>query len=1241
MATDTVALSAQVMRAVLATVSGRMWPSVRSVSDEARASAQALRFREEINSVAEALGDPSGILDGPSRRYVVQTCEANLRNLLQEFPELEHDFQAFIRAAEAILQGIAKAPSESSLLIRPDVGVSMPQISVGAVPGVADPGHDDRRYIDWQVDWDTLLAQRSELLAGTHMEFSGDRTISAKRTSRLPVISRDPAALAGLVEPPFELLPDDLYGKEEALAGLEGGLDEPDGNIHLLCGEPGAGKRIVALAAAANAKKHGKKVWWVRGTPELIGACMTAIAVQLNADPAELAEAHAGRRSLSDLVWEHLERSGVSWLLVFDDVDNRTTLEQFLSSDKAGSGWIRPSKAGVVLVTSRYSDVDIPFRHVVIHQVKPYTPENAVDFLISSAPAAGTEDEAAELATYLKGLPLACRLAAANISSPTTPPTTFRMFLTELKGPSAGAMELWLAHLQHDGGDPWLGLSARIILQSMNRTESAAAWTLLAILAYFAPGAPLAASVLDESVLADLGLLAGCVPPDTRTKILADSLERLVSLGLIESTTGPSTRADSTERHIRMHPMISLTCRLIVRDAPSVAGVSKDHIWVAAATLLHRAADQRSKGGDLSWTGGHGLTPHIVALVVNLPGSSPSAALEEAVHAGRIAMNYLAQTGAHLRAEQLGRRAIELSQNLPHDNPAVLTIAYDLARILMARGRLGEAQDLLQAMLATSQLARGLDNEVSVDALELLASLLHERGKTDQAEQMLRQVTRARERNTGLDSAATIRSLAALARLLSEQGKLAEMERLTRGVLSIVRDRYGVGEQETLSAESDLGATFRVLGRLYESKQILRQVLEAQEALLGPDHPDTFNTMAELAETYRDLGDLAKARATFEDVVARRSRVLGADDAETINAHAQLAETLRDLARFGESETLLRRVLQVRSQTLGADHPEALNTRLGLAVLLRDTGQLAGAEEILNDVIVTCESSLPPDHPVALSARHNLATIFQATGRTDEAEQLYRDVLDKREWTLGPNHPETIRTLVNLGSLLHLRGSLDDAEHTLRQAEAAYREIYGRQHPHTMTVLTNIANVLADKGMLQKAKEYYVEILAAQEVILGGDHPDTLITRVNLAVALARLGDLEQADRLLKKAIAGYERVFQSRDHPSLLKARYHLASLRERRGDFHEALDWYLQILDMQVEKLGEGHPDAIATRLSISRVLETLGRDDDSESEYRHAIRLASQGPERSRPSTVRLRQSVGMPGTAAIGASLRWAG
>ncbi len=1228
---DTVALSAQVMTAVLTTVSNGAWHSVRPVLEGTETSPQsASLFRDEVNSVVKVLDDPSSILDRASRIYVLQTCEASLRNLLGKFPELENEYRSFVRAAEAALQHTARPQTESSLLRGSYADASMPQISIGAAPQGIDLMNEDRPYIDWRVDWESLLAQRSELLAGTHMEFSGDRIKSAKSTTRLPAISWDPSTLAALVNPPFELLPSDLYGKEDTLAGLEGRLDEPDGKVHLLCGEPGAGKRIAALAVAANAKERGKQVWWVRATPELIGACMTAVAVQLNADPAELAEARAGRRSMADLVWECLERTDAPWLLVFDDVDDRATLERFLPSDEAGSGWIRPSKAGIVLVTSRYSGAHTSFRHLVVHQIRPFGPEDAVRFLRTSAPAAGTKRDAAELARYLEGLPLACKLAAGYINSPATPSATFRAYLAELKNTE----EDWVTRISQSEEDPWLSLTVRIILQSMNRNQNAGAWALLAILSHYAPGAPLASSVLEPRTLSDVGLSPWQEGGAKSQSAFVESFELLVSLGLIESTTASTEEARSAWQDMRMHPLISLACLLIIQNQRYTAGVSRDRIWIAAATLLYRAADRQSRIEGFNWAGGYQLTPHILALVVSLPNSSPSEALEEAVYASRLAMANLVHTGAHLRAEQLGRRTIEISRNLPYGNSAALMVAYDLARILMERGRLGEAQELLQTMLATNQLTRGLDNEASIDALELLASVFHQRGETDQAEQFLRQVTRARERTGGPEAAATIRALTSLAWVLSEKGKLGELERLSRNILSIVKDHYGVDNRETLSAQMELGATFRVLGRLGESEQVLQQVLRAQKSLLSSDHPDISSTMAELAETFRDLGHLAAAKETLIEVVERRSRILGPDDLDTVDAKAQLAEVLRNQANFNESEELLRQVLDVYRQTLGVEHPETLNTRLGLAVLLRDTGHLAEAEEMLNDVIAVCETSLQSDHPVALSARHNLAAVFQDTGRIDEAEQLYRDVLDKREWTLGPNHPETLRTLVNLGSLLHLRGSLDDAEYALRQAEAAYSEIYGQRHPHTMTVRTNIANVLLDSGKVQEAKESYTEILEVQRLTLGLDHPDTLATCVNLAVTLVGLGDLDQANVLLIQAIAGYVRVFEIADHPSLLKARYLLASLKERKGEWQSALDSYMTILALQVKKLGDNHPDSISTRFSISRVLETLGRDEESDLQYMRAMRLvATQGSQRVRTPVGTIRMS-GRLRTAAAG-------
>ena len=683
-----------------------------------------------------------------------------------------------------------------------------------------------------------------------------------------------------------------------------------------------------------------------------------------------------------------------------------------------------------------------------------------------------------------------------------------------------------------------------------------------------------------------------------------------------------------------MHPLISATCRAIVEDGHDVSASERCRLWLAVATTLHRAARSHSKPSDLNWADGYRLVPHIAALVGNLPSHSTTDALEEAVLAAVVAMEDLYRTGAHHYAEQLGRDAFALSQSLPRDNAAALSIAYALARTLMDRGQLGEAKDMLQTVLEARQRTLGLEHEASLDALEMLAALQHRRGDLNQAEQMLRQVANGRERSSGTASATRIRALHALVRILGEQGKLGEMERVNRHIVSAARDRYGPDNQETLSAESELGVTLRTLGRLEESERILSQVLDLQTRLLGEEAPDVISTLEELAVTHRGQGRLAAAEEALKRVLNRRRVLLGSDDLYTVNAMAELAETFRDLARYDESESLLREVLQARARILGPDHPDTLNVQLGLAVILRDTGRLEESGEILREIITACRTSIGPDHPIALSARHNLAAVFQDTGRISSAEQLYREVLDKREWVLGPNHPETLRTTVNLASLLHRRGSLDEAEHMLRQASDACTGIYGASHPNSMAIKNNIANIYLDSGRVGEAQRIYQEVLDAQQASLGRHHPDTLIACVNLAVANADQGETAKAEELLEEAIQGYKRAFRDQDHPSLLAARYHLARIREQRGDLQGAYTGYLSVFTSQENVPGDSRPDVITARLSLSRVLGELGRKSEAESLYQEAIRQAIRMAVQPTEIRGRIRQHGPPPTMSASG-------
>ena len=75
------------------------------------------------------------------------------------------------------------------------------------------------------------------------------------------------------------------------------------------------------------------------------------LAQDLGAPPSEVAEARNGRRDPADLLWHYLEvRQG--WLLVFDNADDLGALTVGGNDAASGAGWLRPSAAGLTVVTS-------------------------------------------------------------------------------------------------------------------------------------------------------------------------------------------------------------------------------------------------------------------------------------------------------------------------------------------------------------------------------------------------------------------------------------------------------------------------------------------------------------------------------------------------------------------------------------------------------------------------------------------------------------------------------------------------------------------------------------------------------------------------------------------------------------------------------------------------------------------------------------------------------------------------
>ena len=281
-----------------------------------------------------------------------------------------------------------------------------------------------------------------------------------------------------------------LAGREGLLAEVDSrlaaGEGRPGPRVAVLCGLGGAGKTSVAVEYAYRHLGEVGVCWqFAAEDPTVLGAQFGELAAQLGArEPVDMRDPVASVHAV-------LARAGSPWLIVFDNVPERASVQRFVPP--AGRGW--------VLVTTQ--NQHWPPGQAL--QVPVLEAEVAAGFLVSRT---GDADRAAarELAQALGGLPLALEQAAAYMQA---------------SGTSLGRY-LWLfrdrrADLRAHGEAPdhpvdvaaTLGLGVSRLAQ-----DSPGAVAVLRLLAFLAPEPVPLTGLLDTpagdpAVTGTLGALAG------------------------------------------------------------------------------------------------------------------------------------------------------------------------------------------------------------------------------------------------------------------------------------------------------------------------------------------------------------------------------------------------------------------------------------------------------------------------------------------------------------------------------------------------------------------------------------------------------------------------------------------------------------------------------------------------------------------------------------------------------------
>lgn len=702
------------------------------------------------------------------------------------------------------------------------------------------------------------------------------------------------------VVPPTGRLPRTVRGRDAVLGDLWRLLWRPDGQFVVLAGMGGVGKSTVAAALAKRARdtrvwiRRRPPVWWVSvADPVSLTEAMAAVGRQLGAPGADVEAIASGRPDAPDRLWSHLGRVRRRWLLVLDNADDPEVLARPVRSASGrgstaagppapgdGDGWLRPSRRGLVVVTSRDGTATTWGSHARVLHLEPLGELDASRVLLDWAPAAGGQEQARRLARRLGCLPLALGLAGSYLQSDVVLRASFPRYQQSLDGPDEAARLL-------AGGLAAGAESGAIVMRTWELSLDALARrgvpqtrALLRLLSCYAASTPIPLDLLDPRRLAPLLASGDGATTEAVERQVEAGLLQLRRLGLIEARPP----VPNGQQAVAIHPVIADTNRFHLAAG---TGVDAAAVRRTSAQLVVAALGDLDREDPDDWPRYRLLAPHLHALLATVASHLDRADLGALVEAAATAASAHDRAGALAEGERLSRATFALLPALDDDNATVLVRHY-FAWELAIGGRLGEAEAIHRDLLAV------------------------------------------RERRLGADHPDTLMSRQELAWVAAGQGRWSEAEAAYRDVLASCIRVLGDEELQTLVTRHELAWVMASRGRGAEAAGELRSVVEARTRRLGRDHPRTLASRHELAWAIAVDGRWGAAEDAYQDVLAARRRILGVEHPETLTTRHELQWVVAMRGGIDDALAGYAEVLAARERALGPEHPDTLTTRHSL-----------------------------------------------------------------------------------------------------------------------------------------------------------------------------------------------------------------------------------------------------------------------------------------------------------------------
>jgi hypothetical protein len=729
--------------------------------------------------------------------------------------------------------------------------------------------------------------------------------------------------------------PEALVGREELLAELDACLTarpgRPGPRLAVLCGLGGAGKTSTAVEYA---HKHLAEVgvcWQFQAEdPAVLAAQFAVLAAQLGA--RDLADA----RDPVATVHAVLARRETAWLLIFDNVTQRASVEPFLP----------PAGNGRVLVTTQSQH----WPPGCALEVSVLETKVAAGFLVNRT---GDADRAAArgLAEGLDGLPLALEQAAAYMRATGTSLADYLSLFRARQGDLLARGEA--------AGHP-LDVAATLGLALSRLTaEAPAAAALLGLLAFLAP----------EPV--PLALLLAGGPPGSP---VADAIKPLL---------GDPVASGDAVGALRRYSLVSLGGNGLILVHRLVRAVTRGQLdsdaaarWARDAAWLVDAAMPADPAAPSAWPAYAMLLPHA------------RAALDLTSGGLRKTAQFLGASGNYPAARDLSELIADAMRTSPAygpEHPDNLAMLHEVARWAGWAGDAAGARDQYAALLPVEERVLGAEHLDTLATRSNLAFFTGRAGDAARARDQYAALVPVQERVMGPRHPGTLATRHSLARFTGEAGDAAGARDQYAALLPIREQVHGPVDPESLTTRHDLARFTGDAGDAAGARDQYAALLTIRERVLGAEHPATLATRYAMICWTGDAGDPEEARDQLSAFLPVRERISGPEHRATLAARRNLARFTGKAGNAAAARDQLTLLVPVHEQVLGPEHPDTLAARRNLARFTGEAGDATAASDQLTLLLPVFERVLGNEHYRTITLRQNLAHFTtQATDRAND-----------------------------------------------------------------------------------------------------------------------------------------------------------------------------------------------------------------------------------------------------------------